>query len=43
MKRADIDAVEVPLGGHRQTGNGHFKSPHALDKSTNLKMVWIQL
>ena len=33
----------VPLGGHRQSGNGHDKSLHALDKYVNLKTAWIQL
>jgi 4-(gamma-glutamylamino)butanal dehydrogenase len=33
----------VPLGGHKQSGNGHDKSLHALDKYTNLKTAWIQL
>ncbi len=33
----------VPLGGVRQSGNGHDKSLHALDKYTNLKTAWIQL
>ena len=33
----------VPLGGHRQSGNGHDKSMHALDKYVNLKTAWIQL
>ena len=33
----------VPLGGHRQSGNGHDKSLHALDKFVNLKTAWIQL
>ena len=33
----------VPLGGVRQSGNGHDKSLHALDKYTDLKTVWIQL
>ncbi|MFZ1816034.1 MAG: aldehyde dehydrogenase [Rhizobiaceae bacterium] len=33
----------VPLGGHRQSGNGHDKSLHALDKYTDLKTAWIQL
>jgi gamma-glutamyl-gamma-aminobutyraldehyde dehydrogenase len=33
----------VPLGGHKQSGNGHDKSLHALDKFTNLKTAWIQL
>jgi gamma-glutamyl-gamma-aminobutyraldehyde dehydrogenase len=33
----------VPLGGHRQSGNGHDKSLHALDKYVDLKTAWIQL
>lgn len=33
----------VPLGGVRQSGNGHDKSLHALDKYTDLKTAWIQL
>ncbi|MCW5708845.1 aldehyde dehydrogenase [Shinella sp.] len=33
----------VPLGGVRQSGNGHDKSLHALDKYLDLKTVWIQL
>jgi len=33
----------VPLGGHRQSGNGHDKSLHALEKYVNLKTAWIQL
>lgn len=33
----------VPLGGVGQSGNGHDKSLHALDKFTNLKTAWIQL
>lgn len=35
--------VTVPLGGHKQSGNGYDKSLHALDKYTNLKTAWIQL
>jgi 4-(gamma-glutamylamino)butanal dehydrogenase len=35
--------VTVPLGGMRQSGNGHDKSLHALDKYTDLKTAWIQL
>ncbi|WP_299688101.1 aldehyde dehydrogenase family protein [uncultured Tateyamaria sp.] len=35
--------VTVPLGGHGQSGNGHDKSPHALDKFRNLKTAWIAL
>jgi 4-(gamma-glutamylamino)butanal dehydrogenase len=33
----------VPLGGVRQSGNGHDKSLHALDKYLDLKTAWIQL
>lgn len=33
----------VPLGGVRQSGNGHDKSLHALDKYTDLKTAWFQL
>jgi gamma-glutamyl-gamma-aminobutyraldehyde dehydrogenase len=35
--------VTVPLGGMRQSGNGHDKSLHALEKYTDLKTAWIQL
>jgi gamma-glutamyl-gamma-aminobutyraldehyde dehydrogenase len=35
--------LTVPLGGVRQSGNGHDKSPHALDKYLDLKTAWIQL
>ena len=33
----------VPLGGVGQSGNGHDKSLHAMDKYTDLKTAWIQL
>jgi len=35
--------ITVPLGGVRQSGNGHDKSMHALDKYLELKTAWIQL
>lgn len=35
--------ITVPLGGVRQSGNGHDKSMHALDKFTERKTAWIQL
>ena len=35
--------VTVPLGGHRQSGNGSDKSLHALEKYQKLKTAWIQL
>ena len=33
----------VPLGGVKQSGNGHDKSLHAFDKYFDLKTAWIQL
>ncbi|MEM6371536.1 MAG: aldehyde dehydrogenase [Pseudomonadota bacterium] len=35
--------VTVPLGGVKQSGNGHDKSLHAFDKFTDLKTAWIKL
>ena len=35
--------MTVPLGGVKQSGNGHDKSLHALDKFTDLKTAWIKL
>lgn len=35
--------VTVPLGGVKQSGNGHDKSLHALDKYVDLKTAWIKL
>ncbi|MDN2578764.1 aldehyde dehydrogenase [Aquibium sp. ELW1220] len=35
--------LTVPLGGIGQSGNGHDKSLHALDKFTDLKTAWISL
>ncbi|MEQ5872231.1 aldehyde dehydrogenase [Sagittula sp. NFXS13] len=35
--------LTVPLGGVGQSGNGHDKSLHALDKFLNLKTAWIKL
>ena len=35
--------VTVPMGGVKQSGNGHDKSLHALDKYVDLKTAWIQL
>ncbi len=32
--------ITVPMGGVKQSGNGHDKSLHALDKFTNLKTAW---
>lgn len=33
----------VPLGGVKQSGNGHDKSMHGMDKFYDLKTAWIQL
>jgi len=33
----------VPLGGVKQSGNGHDKSMHAFDKYVDLKTAWIKL
>jgi gamma-glutamyl-gamma-aminobutyraldehyde dehydrogenase len=35
--------VTVPMGGMKQSGNGHDKSLHAFDKFTDLKTAWIKL
>ncbi len=35
--------VTVPLGGMKQSGNGHDKSLHAFDKFFDLKTAWIKL
>lgn len=35
--------MTVPLGGVKQSGNGHDKSLHAMDKYLDLKSAWIQL
>lgn len=35
--------VTVPMGGVKQSGNGHDKSMHAFDKYLELKTAWIKL
>lgn len=35
--------LTVPLGGVKQSGNGHDKSLHAFDKYLDLKTAWIAL
>ncbi len=35
--------LTVPLGGVGQSGNGHDKSLHAMDKYVDLKTAWIKL
>ena len=35
--------VTVPMGGVKQSGNGHDKSLHAFEKFVDLKTAWIKL
>ena len=35
--------LTVPLGGVKQSGNGHDKSLHAFDKFVDLRSAWIRL
>ena len=35
--------MTVPFGGYKQSGNGRDKSLHALEKFTELKIIWISL
>lgn len=35
--------ISLPLGGVRESGNGHDRSLHALDKFIDLKTAWISL
>ena len=35
--------LTVPLGGVKQSGNGHDKSLHAFDKFLDLKTAWIKI
>lgn len=35
--------ITVPMGGVKQSGNGHDKSLHAFDKYTELKTTWIRI
>ena len=35
--------LTVPLGGVKQSGNGHDKSLHAFDKYLDLKTAWVKL
>ena len=35
--------ISMPLGGVKQSGNGHDKSLHAFDKYMDLKTAWIAL
>ncbi len=37
------DGTVPPLGGVKQSGNGHDKSLHAFDKYFDLKTAWMQL
>jgi len=35
--------ITLPLGGVKQSGNGHDRSLHAIDKFTDLKTAWISI
>jgi len=35
--------ITVPMGGVKQSGNGHDKSLHAFDKFTDMKTAWFSL
>ena len=35
--------ISLPLGGVKQSGNGHDRSLHAMDKFTDLKTAWISI
>jgi gamma-glutamyl-gamma-aminobutyraldehyde dehydrogenase len=35
--------ITLPLGGVKQSGNGHDRSLHAIDKFTDLKTAWFSL
>jgi gamma-glutamyl-gamma-aminobutyraldehyde dehydrogenase len=35
--------ITLPLGGVKQSGNGHDRSLHAIDKFTDLKTAWLSL
>ncbi|MGB6009327.1 aldehyde dehydrogenase [Castellaniella sp.] len=39
----DAGDMTVPFGGVKQTGFGRDRSPHAFDKYTQLKTVWIHV
>jgi gamma-glutamyl-gamma-aminobutyraldehyde dehydrogenase len=35
--------ISLPLGGVKQSGNGHDRSLHAMDKFTDLKTAWFSI
>ena len=35
--------ISLPLGGVKQSGNGHDRSLHAIDKFTDLKTAWLSI
>ena len=39
----DAGDITTPFGGFKQSGFGRDKSLHAMDKYTDLKLIWIQL
>ena len=36
----DRSSLATPFGGFRQSGFGRDRSPHAIDKYTDLKTIW---
>ena len=36
----DRSSLATPFGGFKQSGFGRDRSPHAVDKYTDLKTVW---
>ena len=39
----DAGDITTPFGGFKQSGFGRDKSLHAMEKYTDLKMIWLQL
>ena len=39
----DAGDITTPFGGFKQSGFGRDKSLHAMEKYTDLKLIWLQL
>jgi gamma-glutamyl-gamma-aminobutyraldehyde dehydrogenase/4-guanidinobutyraldehyde dehydrogenase/NAD-dependent aldehyde dehydrogenase len=39
----DRSNITTPFGGFKQSGFGRDKSLHAMEKYTDLKLIWLQL
>ena len=39
----DGDNITVPFGGYKQSGIGRDRSLHAIEKYTEMKMIWVRL